>query len=123
VVVIEPGAIATEWSGIARESLLKYSGGTAYAQQAADHAALMAQADRGNASDPKVVADAILRALRSKRPKTRYAIGGGAVPILTLRRLLSDRAFDGFMRFAERTIAKRASGGDSPKPSLPEAAS
>ena len=108
VVVIEPGAIATEWSGIARESLLKHSGATAYARQASDHATLMAQADEGNASDPKVVADAMLAALRAKRPKTRYAMGGGAFPILTLRKLLSDRAFDGLMRWAERTLVRRS---------------
>jgi short-subunit dehydrogenase len=110
VVVIEPGAIATDWSGIARESLLAHSGTTVYARQAADHAALMEQADRGNASDPKVVADAVVAALRAKRPKTRYAMRGGAFAIRSLRTLLNDRAFDALLRFAERSIAKRSAG-------------
>src|SRR5579859_765088 len=38
VVVVEPGAIKTEWGGIAREGMLQYSGGTAYAAQAQAHA-------------------------------------------------------------------------------------
>ena len=33
--VIEPGAIRTEWGGIAHETLTKVSGDTAYADQAA----------------------------------------------------------------------------------------
>jgi NAD(P)-dependent dehydrogenase (short-subunit alcohol dehydrogenase family) len=110
VVVIEPGAIATEWGGIALESLAKYSGSTAYAQQAADHGALMAQAVKGASSDPKVVADAIVGALRAKRPKTRYVMGGGALLILTLRKVLSDRTFDAMLHWADRSAAKRANG-------------
>ena len=106
VVVIEPGAIVTEWTDIARESLLKYSGTTAYREQAHKHAAMMASAgDVG--SPPRVVAVAIRRALRAKRPKTRYAVGGGAVVILSLAAILSDRNFDRLIRFAQRTAAKR----------------
>lgn len=115
VVVIEPGAIATEWGGIALESLAKYSGSTAYAQQAADHGALMAQAVKGAGSDPKVVADAIVGALRAKRPKTRYVMGGGAVLILTLRKVLSDRTFDAMIRWADRSAAKSANGKKKPE--------
>jgi NAD(P)-dependent dehydrogenase (short-subunit alcohol dehydrogenase family) len=107
VVIVEPGAIATEWSGIARASLTRYSGTTAYAAQAASHAALMARADGGAGSDPKVVADAIVGALRAKRPRTRYAVGGGAFAILFLRRILSDRAFDAMLATAERLAAPR----------------
>ena len=32
VIIVEPGAIRTEWGGIALESALKYSGATAYAE-------------------------------------------------------------------------------------------
>jgi len=38
VVIVEPGAIRTEWSGIARDSVLLHSGHTAYAGQANAHA-------------------------------------------------------------------------------------
>ncbi|MBE1162010.1 oxidoreductase [Dyella acidiphila] len=106
VVVVEPGAIRTEWSGIAREALLRYSGGTAYAEQANRHARMLAAADTSSmVSPPEVVAGTIARALRASRPRTRYATGGGARMILFLRRWLSDRAFDGFMRRIEKSLA------------------
>lgn len=53
-----------------------------------------------------MVAATIARALRARRPRTRYATGGGARTILFLRRWLSDRAFNGFMRRIERSLAK-----------------
>ncbi len=106
VVVVEPGAIRTEWSGIAQQSLLQYSGHTAYAAQATAHARMLAASDTSNmVSPPEVVARTIARALRARRPRTRYATGGGARTILFLRRLLSDRAFDAMMRMAEKGLA------------------
>jgi len=36
----------------------------------------------------------------ARRPKTRYGVGFGAKPLIFLRRLLSDRAFDNLMRRA-----------------------
>ena len=89
VVVIEPGAIRTEWAGIAREGLLQMSGSTAYAEQAKRHARMLATAETSNlASPPEVVAETIVRAVRASRPKTRYATGGGARTILLLRKIL-----------------------------------
>jgi len=106
VVVVEPGGIRTEWSGIATEGLLRYSGHTAYAEQAASHARMFAGGEKSSiVSAPDVVAKTIARALRASRPRTRYAIGGGARTILFLRRWLSDRAFDGFMRRIEKSFA------------------
>jgi NAD(P)-dependent dehydrogenase (short-subunit alcohol dehydrogenase family) len=95
VIVIEPGAIRTEWAGIAREGLLQMSGNTAYGKIAQNHARMLATADTSNlASPPDVVARTIVRAVSTQRPKTRYATGGGARTILFLRRILSDRMFD-----------------------------
>jgi NAD(P)-dependent dehydrogenase (short-subunit alcohol dehydrogenase family) len=106
VIVIEPGAIKTEWSAIAREHLLKYSGQGAYARAAQTHARMLAGADQGMApSPPEVVARTVSRALAAARPRTRYATGAGAGPILFLRWLLPDRAFDRLMRFIERRLA------------------
>lgn len=106
VVVIQPGAIRTEWSSIARESLLATSGSGVYAAQARLTAALLAAADRGNGSPPEVVARAVTRALAARRPKTRYVVGGGAEPLIAMRWLLSDRGFDGLMRAAARKMAR-----------------
>lgn len=96
VVVIQPGAIKTEWNQIARENLLKVSGTTAYGDLAQRHARMLAAADQRGAA-PQVTAEVIVRAATARRPKTRYAAGGGAGSILLLRKLLSDRQFDALM--------------------------
>jgi len=98
VIIIEPGAIATEWGGIAHESLLAISGEGPYRAQAQAFARLLASSGGKNASHPRVVARTVLRAISARRPRARYAVGAGAVPFILARRLLSDRAFDGLVK-------------------------
>ncbi len=99
VVVVEPGAIRTEWGGIAADNLLKISGSGVYRRQAQKLAAVFHAADANPrlGSPPSVIARAIEKAAAAKRPRIRYVAGGGAKPILFIRRLLPDRAFDGVM--------------------------
>jgi NAD(P)-dependent dehydrogenase (short-subunit alcohol dehydrogenase family) len=98
VIVIEPGAIRTEWGGIAHESLLRMSGDSAYGPFARRHARMLASAvDSRLPSPPEVVAKTIAQAVKAPRPKTRYAIGGGARTFLFLGRILPDRMFDWLM--------------------------
>jgi len=104
VVVIEPGAISTEWSGIAADGMEKTSGHTAYAEQTARHLRLFRGGLKSSAS-PQVVADAILKAVQAKDPKTRYVMGGGAKPILALRKLLPDKGFDLVMELVLKHMA------------------
>lgn len=107
VVIIEPGAIKTEWNGIARDGLMKYSGDGPYRDGAREHVKMLASADQGPMpSPPEVVARTIVRALQAARPKTRYATGGGAQMVLLLRRVLSDRAFDATMRLFSKQSAR-----------------
>src|SRR5208337_2346591 len=80
VIVIEPGTIRTDWSRIARESLIRASGETAYAP-----------------SSPEGVARTIVRAVRAARPKARYPTGAAARPMLFLRHFAPDRLFDRLM--------------------------
>jgi NAD(P)-dependent dehydrogenase (short-subunit alcohol dehydrogenase family) len=102
VVVIQPGAIRTEWNAIARDGLMKYSGDGAYRNGACAHAQMMALADQGSMpSPPGIVAKTIIGAVQARKPKTRYAVGGGARILLFLRRVLSDLAFDATMRVLE----------------------
>jgi short-subunit dehydrogenase len=93
VVIIKPGAIITEWAGISRENLIKVSGNTDYKTLANRHAKMLASADKFG-SKPIIVAKTIVKAAIAKRPKTRYATGGGAKIILFLRKILSDKMFD-----------------------------
>ncbi len=98
VVVIRPGAIKTEWNGIAKDNLLKVSGHGPYKELAEKHAKMFDSAYSKMASEPIVVARAITKAIESNRPRTRYAIGQGAKITIFLRWLLSDRAMDRVMK-------------------------
>jgi NAD(P)-dependent dehydrogenase (short-subunit alcohol dehydrogenase family) len=95
VVVVEPGGIRTEWAGIAAENLTKTSTTGPYTQQAeAMVTMLSSDTVTRRSSPPSVVADTIARAITARRPKTRYTTGFGARPLLLMRRILPDRAFD-----------------------------
>lgn len=98
VVVIEPGGIKTEWGAIAADHLRKTSGSGVYAVDANKAADGMLKTYSGNRlSPPSVIADAIVQAATAIKPRTRYAAGFGAKPVLFMRRWLSDRAFDKFI--------------------------
>jgi NAD(P)-dependent dehydrogenase (short-subunit alcohol dehydrogenase family) len=97
VVVVEPGAIRTEWGAIAAERLRATSAGGPYERQAEATARNLAAGSADNtllASPPSVVADAIGRAVTARRPKTRYVVGVGARPLIFARTVLPDRVFD-----------------------------
>jgi NAD(P)-dependent dehydrogenase (short-subunit alcohol dehydrogenase family) len=96
VVIIEPGAIATEWSAISAEHAVATSGTGAYAPQAKALARLYTpKPGKGpNGSSPDVVAKVIVKAVSSRRPRTRYAMGSGGKPLTYARRVLTDRAID-----------------------------
>lgn len=103
VIIIEPGAIRSEWNKIARDSLVRYSGNSAYRDSARAYVKFMERADGGwLPSPPSVVAKTIVRAVQARRPKTRYPTGGGVRIVLATRRLLSDRAFDALMLMGTR---------------------
>lgn len=107
VVVIEPGAIRTEWGGIAAASVLDRSGHGPYAKQAQLTARVLAAGEH-QGSAPEVVARAIGRAALARRPRTRYAVGSGARPMVVAARLLPGRVMDrmvtGFYRAAARFV-------------------
>lgn len=99
VVVIEPGSIRTEWGKIAADKLRAASGSGPYARPA------QAMADalvglRRPMSPPSVIADAVLRAVTSVRPRTRYAVGANARLALAAHYLLPDRVYDRSIRRA-----------------------
>src|SRR3712207_7236317 len=52
---------------------------------------LGADANSSRNSPPTVIADAIGKAVTAGRPKTRYAVGFAARPLIGLRRVLPDR--------------------------------
>src|SRR5262245_26640685 len=104
VVVIEPGLIKTQFGETAAGSI-----GDAGEQSDDPYApfnAAVAAATEGAyegplrrlGGGPETVARAIERAISARRPRTRYKVTPSARLILAQRRLLSDRAWDAFMR-------------------------
>ncbi len=96
VIIIEPGAILTDWNRIARENLFKTSGQGPYKELAVKHINMLKKAGK-RGSEPIVIAQTIAKAIKANTPKTRYVSGSGAKIILFMRSILSDRLFDKLM--------------------------
>ncbi len=76
VVMIEPGAIKTDWGPIAAKHLKESSAGTVYEETGSQWANSIDWFYKTNMlSKPSVVAKAISRAVNSRRPKARYSCG------------------------------------------------
>ncbi|MGW4484764.1 oxidoreductase [Amycolatopsis sp. NPDC004368] len=101
VVVVEPGGIATEWGAIAMDHLKEVSGEGVYADLAEKLAKGMSSGVHARMlSQPSVIAKTVAKAATVRRPRTRYAAGFGAKPLIFLRRVLPDRAFDALIKRA-----------------------
>ena len=104
VVVIEPGLIKTRFGETAVGSIdaAAVDGDDPYADFNAAVGAATAGAYEGPLArlggGPETVARAIERAISARRPKTRYKVTPSARLILAQRRLLTDRAWDAFLR-------------------------
>jgi short-subunit dehydrogenase len=108
VIVIEPGAIRTEWGGGAVESAERYSGSSVYAPQVRAMRALYSHAER-RGSQPEIVADVILKAITSDRPRARYAVPFTAKAIIAAMNLVPDRLMDA----GRRAVMRRVPTADS----------
>ena len=74
---------------------MERSGQSAYAPLAKSLEAATKQSfEKGMGSPPSVIADAVSKALRARRPKTRYVAGKLAKPLRFVRKWFSDRFFD-----------------------------
>lgn len=95
VSIVEPGAIQTEFSDVMNQPMIDRSKGGAYEHLSdAIIEANKGAYDGSKDTSPDVIAKTISKAINSKNPKTRYAAGKMAKPILFLRHWLSDKAFD-----------------------------
>ncbi|GAA2804824.1 oxidoreductase [Kribbella solani] len=108
VVIVQPGIVKTGFEDRTAADLRAISGTTAYAEMA-ESMARRAEAQLGEnsqGSDPSVVAAAILQAVESARPETRYPVGFMATELLDLNRSLSDRDFDKLLTDAGKETPK-----------------
>ena len=96
VVIIEPGAIATEFDDVYVGPMLRRSGRGPYGKIAhvlADFSNKMKE-DPKRSSPPSVIADVILKAVEAKRPQIRYMAGKLAKPMAFVRKWFGDRVYD-----------------------------
>lgn len=105
VIVVEPGAVASEWSAVAMDKLVDSSVNGPYADMARQ-AQNFFTATSKFASQPRVVARLVDMAAISRRPKTRYVGGAGAKLGLYARKVLPDRAMDALMLAMYRYTSK-----------------
>lgn len=95
VIIVEPGLIETEFGDVMSGPMLERSGASVYAPLAKAMAAATEHSyANGVGSPPTLIADVIHRAVRARKPRTRYAAGKYARTLLWCRRWLSDRMFD-----------------------------
>ncbi|WP_167146173.1 oxidoreductase [Actinomyces sp. ZJ308] len=95
VVVVEPGGIRTEWASIAADHLEATAEGSAYADQIkAVAGAMRSESNQRRYSPPEVIARTVGKIVTARHPRTHYAVGFMAKPLIAARRVLPDRTFD-----------------------------
>ena len=99
VVMIEPGAIKTDWGIIAARHLKESSAGTAYEEIGTQWANNIDWYYHTNMlSKPSVIAKAISRAVNSRHPRTRYCKVRFSLVGRIAHALMPDRWWDAMMR-------------------------
>lgn len=104
VVIIEPGAIKTEFPEVMSKQVLGNSGDGPYQDLAKRVSNLsLKESDKNGAGSPtSVISKVVQEIINSPNPKTRYAAGKFSTTTLLLRRFLNDRAFDRIIDFMVR---------------------
>ncbi len=93
VVLIEPGLIQTNFVDEVFPKLKEIAKEGPYEKMASGFMAALEKA-KGEASPPSVIADVVADAVQAAKPRTRYAAGAMAKPILFIRKYFGDRFFD-----------------------------
>jgi NAD(P)-dependent dehydrogenase (short-subunit alcohol dehydrogenase family) len=100
VSLVEPGAIRTPIWDKGRAALAEFEQSDESRRNYGDVGAWfgeMISEQEKRSIPPERVADVVLTALTSRRPKARYVVGNDARTIVALRTLLPDRAFDAIL--------------------------
>jgi NAD(P)-dependent dehydrogenase (short-subunit alcohol dehydrogenase family) len=95
VVIVQPGIIKTEFADVMTGPMLQRSGVGPYGELARRVAKGAENGmEKGKGSKPEVIADLVVKAVQSRRPRTRYAGGFLAKPVMWMRIYFGDRFFD-----------------------------
>lgn len=98
VVIIEPGAIETEFGDVMLQPMIERSGNSAYSDIATKMANMTKESyEKGGGSHPSVIAKLVSKAVKAQKPQTRYAAGKLAKPLMFVRKWLGDRIYDKIM--------------------------
>lgn len=102
VILIEPGLIVTKFGEVAKASVGESAGDGPYEHFNRKVAELSEEAYKGPmaklGAGPEAVANTIAGALKSGRPKARYAVTPSAHLLINQRRITPDRVWDLMMR-------------------------
>jgi len=104
VVVVQPGAIESEWSGISADNLERTAKGSAYADQVGPMATVLR--NYADAASPDLMAEVVSKAVHARSPRRRYAAPMDAKAFVFLRWLLPDGAWEWFIATALRAAAR-----------------
>ena len=98
VVVVQPGAIESEWSGIAANHLANTSADSVYQDTIGPMMRALTGYDK--AAKPEVVAKAVSSAVNSANPRRRYATPMDAKALIFLHWLLPDSLYEAVLKVA-----------------------
>jgi len=95
VVIIEPGLVETGFGDAGQQGMAERSRNGPY-EKIANGVVKSMQTSYGHnrGTSPDVIADTVSKAVASSRPRTRYAVGAYAKPMIFIRKWLGDRIFD-----------------------------
>ncbi|MDC3013660.1 oxidoreductase [Candidatus Marinimicrobia bacterium] len=99
VVVVQPGAINTNFSNVTKTYIDKYRVNSAYQHLYGEPITDTGNEVLSNQSDPIVIAKVINKAMNARNPKTRYAAGAYSKIGIFLRKIMTDKMFDRFILF------------------------
>ena len=99
VVVVQPGAINTNFSNVTKTYIDKYRENSAYQHLYGEPITDTGNEVLSNQSDPIVIAKVINKAMNARNPKTRYAAGAYSKIGIFLRKIMTDKMFDRFILF------------------------
>jgi len=96
VVVLEPGAIKTEFGDVMIAPMMERSGEGPYSNiaKAMEKMTLESYSKPNAASPPSVIANTVSKIIHARKPKTRYIAGKMAKPMMFMRKWFGDRLFD-----------------------------
>lgn len=95
VVVIEPGAINTEFGDVMYDPMVERAAGTPYEKMSNQLSSTTKRMyDNGEGSSVDIISNLVVKAIESTKPKRRYVAGKFAKPMLFVRRWFGDAVYE-----------------------------